>query len=617
MTSPHVFNVSDYGAVGDGKTVNTKAIQAAVDACARAGGGRVVVPGGTFISGPIFLKSNIEFHLTAGAVLRGDPDMSAYGPVDLKAHGHHINAFQASLITAVQCHNVSVTGRGMLDGNGKVWWDEIDAGRAGPRPVLVYFLDCDRVLLEGVRLRNSPAWTVLPLLCRDVEIRGIEVRNPWKPYHNCDGIDVHSCRNVRISDCLLDTGDDGICLKSIPDWFISACGTNAGEPTMQVDYGQPRVPCENVTIENCTVLRAHSGVAIWAEVIGGLRNVTVTNCVFEGTRTGIQFARYPYPGGYVRDVTISNIVMRRVEIGIQLRSELFLGWHNTVNPGPDPETTPEFHNIRISNITGTQINAACVMLGMEKNFVHDVEFSHIRMEANLGFQVCRAKNIRFDTIHLECQGVPLLLKDCENVELLAFNAKPSTPEIPVIEVARVKDVWIHGCTAVPGTGVFLGEQCEGNDVLMESNRLRYAQQARATVPPGNEWSICSHAYNGSCSFRERGMRNVWLPLPPPVAAFVRSRWTRHQVDGLYTFSRVEAFSRDGAEVTPPTPASPGYGAPYPGGSGPEERRRIYIIESRDTDERLVVFEDGELLRTVSDPDFHAYCEHRTASKETT
>ncbi len=608
------YCITKHGAVADGRTINTKAIQAAVDTCAKAGGGRVVVPGGTFLSGPIFLKSNIEFHLSAGAVLKADPDMSVYKPVELKAHGHHINAFQASLVTAVQCENVSVTGRGMLDGNGKVWWDEIDAGRGGARPVLVYFLDCDRVLLDGVRLRNSAAWTVLPLLCRDVEIRGIELRNPWKPYHNCDGIDVHSCRNVRISDCLLDTGDDGICLKSIPDWFISACGTNAGHPTMQVDYSQPRVPCENVTIENCTVLRAHSGVAIWAEVIGGMRNVTVTNCVFEGTRTGIQFARYPWPGGYVRDVTISNIVMRRVEIGIQL-SNRWDDCFGKLNDGPEPEMTPEFCNIRLSNITGTQINAACIMNGMDTNPVHDIEFSHIRMEANLGFQVSRARNIRFDTIHLECQSVPLAMKDCENVELLAFNAKPASPEIPVIEVERVTDGWIHGCTAAAGTGVFLSELGKGNDVLLEDNRMKYAKQERAALKPNIEWNICSHAYNGSRWIRDRGTVNVWLPLPAPVATFVRGRWTQAQIDGIYSVSRVVAIARDGAEVTPPAPSSSGYGAVPPGGTVSEERRRIYMIESRYVAERLVVFEDGELLRTVNDPDFHPHFEMRQKNWE--
>lgn len=179
-----------------------------------------------------------------------------------------------------------------------------------------------------------------------------------------------------------------------------------------------------------------------------------------------------------------------------------------------------------------------------------------------------------------------------------------------MQVERVKELWVHGCTAAPGTGVFLGEVGAGNDVLLEGNRLKHARRERAAVAPDNEWNICSHAFNGSRWIRDSGERNLWLPLPAPVAALVRKRWTQEQVDGIFSVSRVEANARKGAEVIPPTPIMPGYGA-IPAAlrdaaERGEERRRIYIIESRTMDERLVVFEDGELLRTVNDPEFHAY-----------
>jgi hypothetical protein len=593
MSARHasLFDITEFGAVGNGRKLNTAAIQKAVDACAAAGGGQVVVPAGVFLSGPIFLKSHIDFHLSAGAVLRGDPNMQAYGQVDLKTHGHHINAFQASLITAVQAENVSVTGRGTLDGNGKVWWDEIDAGRGGPRPVLVYFLDCERVLLEGVKLLNSPAWTVLPLLCRNVDIRGIYIQNPWKPYHNCDGIDIHSCRNVRVSDCHIDTGDDGICLKSIPDWFISACGQSAGQSTMKVDYNLPRVPCENVLIDNCVVTHAHSGVSAWAEVIGGLGNLAVTNCVFDGTRTGIQIARYPWPGGYVRDCTFDNIIMRRVECGIQISSQV-APW-DKLNEGPEMETSPDIGSIRITNVTGTQVMVACEMYGMEKNPVHDVAFANIRMEANLGFNLRHVRNVSFDHVEVRCRNVPLVVKDATNIECHRFNAVAPAPGIPVIEVERVRQGWVRGCT-----NVVLGEVGEGNEVLLEHNR----NATRAAVSPDNLWNICSHAYSGSRWIRDSGDRNIWLPLPEAVSQLVRARWTPAQVDRIYSISRVEANSRPGAEA----------GEGRVQGAEAGESRRIYIIEAREVAERLVVFEDGELLRTVEDPLFHAHYEERRA-----
>ena len=580
-------DIRNYGAVGDGKTLNTAAIQKAVDACAAAGGGRVVVPAGVFVSGPIFLRSNIELHLSAGAVLQGTRDTKDYGPVSLKTRGHHINAFLASLVTAVQAENVAVTGLGTLDGQGRVWWDEIDAGRRGPRPVLVYFLDCERVLIEGVKLQNSPAWTVLPLLCRNVTIRGITIQNPWKPYHNCDGIDIHACRDVRISDCHIDTGDDGICLKSLPDWFISA-GGEAKDASGTVDYRLPRLPCENVVIENCTVAHAHSGVALWAEVIGGIQNVAVANCVFDGTRAGIQIARYPWPGGYVRDATFDNIIMRRVEWVIQLSSQL-PQWQPTLNDGPGKETTPEFSNIRISNVFFFKQKTAYEMYGMEKNPVHDITLSNLRIESDLGFNLRRVRNVVFDNVEVSCRNVPLVVKDADNVEVRRFSAAVSTPDIPVIEVERVRDSWVRGCTAAPGTGVFLGEVGEGNDVLMEDNRLDRARQARAAVQADNAWNLCSHAYTGSRWIRDSGCRNLWLPLPGAVMETVRREWPADRIDRIFAVSRVEANARPGAEV-----AADG------------ERRRIYFIEARDEVEKLVVFEDGELLRRISDPAIHAY-----------
>jgi polygalacturonase len=590
--------VTEFGAVGDGKTLNTAAIQKAVEACAAAGGGRVVVPAGVFVSGPIFLASNLEFHLSPGAVLRGSRNLADYPVLDQEGYGYHIRGWlHAALLTGYRLENVSITGTGVMDGQGSVWWDEKnakgdvwDSTRAATRmkaarPALIHLFDCTRVTIRGVKLIDSPMYNIFPIFCRNVVIDSVTIENPWKPYNNCDGIDLMSCRDVRISNCVVDTGDDGICLKTVPGWCLIG-GPNPGGK-WGPDYSKPRIPCENVIIENCIVRHAHSGVAIWAEVVGGMQNVVVGNCVFDGTRTGIQIARMGFPGGYMKDCSFNNIIMRRVERGIVVSSRLD-PWEK-MGPGPDPETTPEISGIRFSNITGTKLMVACEMYGMEKNPVRDITFSHIRMEANLGFNLSRVSNIYMDNVEVACQNVPLVMKDAENVEVRRFNASPSSPRIPVIEVERVRESWVHGCTAAPGTGVFLGEVGTGNDVLLENNRLGNAKQARAAVQADNAWNICSHAFTGSRWIRDSGDRNIWLPLPETVGRFVRARWTPAQVDGIFSVSRVEANARPGAEV-----AAAG------------ERRRIYIIESRAILERLVVFEDGELLRTVEDPKFHAY-----------
>ena len=618
------YCITSHGAVADGKTINTKAIQAAVDACAAAGGGRVVVPSGTFFSGSIFLKSNVEFHLSPGARLLGSPDLADFAPLDVEGFGYHVQGWlYAALLTACKCENVAITGTGIVDGNGPVWWAEKNrtydfeaafrkAGKMkGIRPPNLLFFDCTRVRVRDVKLMNSPMYHVLPILSRDIVIDGVSMESPWMPYNNCDGIDIMSCKDVRVSNCHVDTGDDGICLKTVPGWCMLCGPGEKGEGGP--DYSKPHIPCDNVVIENCVVRRAHSGVAIWAEVLGGMSNVAVSNCVFDGTRTGIQIARYPWIGGHVRNCSFTNIVMRRVETGILISTEV-APWQK-LDEGPGRETTPEFHNIRIAHVTGTKVHVACKLHGTEKNPVHDIDLSQIRMEADLGFHLGWAQDIRMEAIDLTCQNVPLVMKDCVNVEAIGFNAKPSTHEIPVIEVERVKDVWIHGCTAAAGTGTFLGEVGAGNDVVLEGNRLARAGRERGAVEPDNLWNTCSHAFTGSRWIRDKGTRNAWLPMTDAVAAFVRQHWTREQVDGIYSVSRVEANSRDGAEV-PPLSAAADYGAAK-ALHNPDRRelRRLYLIESSCTDERLVVFEDGELVRAIRDPDFHPHYEKRQKDQE--
>ncbi len=584
--STGTISVVEHGAVADGQTDNTQAIQAAVNACAAAGGGRVVVPAGVFVSGPIFLKSNIEFHLEPGAVLRGSRRMGDYPVLDVSASGYHIDrTWHASLLTGCNLENVSITGKGVLDGQGDVWWKARDAKELKfIRPMVIFLFDCERVRIDGVKLIDSPSWNMVSILCRNETIHDVSIQNPWKSYFNCDGINLMSCRNVRISNCYVDTGDDGICLKTLPDFGMVCGGAQNGE--WKPDYSKPRIPCEDVLIENCVVERAHSGVGLWAEVIGGIRNVSVNNCLFDGARTGIRIARYPHPGGYVKDIRISNIVMRRVEWAIELSTQLT---HGKMEPGPDPETTPVFSNIHFSNITATQASIACEMFGMPKNPVRDISFSNLHIEADQGFNLRHAKNILFDNVTVESRGVPLLAEDVKNLEWRRFQAPVFSREQPVLQVTRVRDSWAHGCTAAPGTGVFLGLVGHENQVRLESNRLDKAGMAEAPVVPANSWNSCSHAYTGSRMIRDTGDRNTWLPVSAAVMAAIRRRWTPEQVDRIHSTSRVEPNARNGAEV-----------------ADPNERRRIYIIEARDVAERLVIFEDGELLRAVTDPDFHAH-----------
>lgn len=575
------FNITDFGAVGDGATLDTQAIQRAVDACAAQGGGRVVAPGGVFRSGPIMLKSNIEFHLSAGCLIRGSREMSDYPCLDFEAQGYHIDFFHASLLTGIGLENVSITGSGAMDGEGDVWWKARDEKRlAHGRPFMIYLCDCEHSVIRDVELRNSPCWTILPLMCRDLTIDHVTILNPWKPYYNCDGINPHSCRDVRITNCFLDTGDDGITIKCVPEWFVV-------NKDLHTDYSGKHIPCENIVISNCIVRHAHGGVTIGAEVIGGIRNVVVSNCVFEGTRAGIRIYRYPWPGGYVENVRIDNVTMRRVGWAFYVASHFD---PEQIKDGPGREDTPVYRNIHFSNITVTQAQIACEAWGLPKMPMRDLSFSNIRIEADMGFDLRDVENVLLDNVEIECRGVPLTARDATNLEVRRFNAPTPCAAGSVIQMTRVQDAWIHGCTAAPGAGVFVGLVGEENrNLLLEANRLAHAAEAQGQVEPANEWNICTHAYSGARWIRDTGDSNRWLPVSTAVMAAIQAEWTPEQVNGIFSISRVEPNARDGAEI-----------------EDESEERRIYIIESHTAAERLVFFEDGELLRRVEDPDFHAH-----------
>jgi len=578
MDNGMMFDVTAFGAVGDAKTLNTEAIQRAVDACADAGGGRVVLPGGTFVSGSIFLRSPVEFHLDAGAVLQGSRNMDDYPCPTMESFGYRIFDTHAGLITGHGLTDVSITGPGTVDGQGQDWWRAKDAGTLKHgRPHIIFLFDCERVTIDGVNLMNSPTWTVKPLICRNLTINNVSVKNPWRAYHNCDGINPTSCRNVRISNCHLDTGDDAITIKTISNLRQNAVFIGNKPPAP--------IPCENIVIENCIIEHAHSGVGIGAEVIGGIQNILVTNCVFDGTRAGIRIYRYPEPGGHVKDVRINNIVMRKVEWVFEFSTYFEPA---RITPGPDPETTPEFSNIHFSNITATQAHIACELRGLPKMPIHEVSFSNMRIQSNLGFNLRDVRNVLLDNVTVESCGVPLISQAVTGLELRRFNGPTPCQELPVIQIERTRDAWIHGSTAAPGTHVFLGLVGDENTVTLGANRLEKAAHVQVAVTPANEWSIFSHAFIGSGVNRETGSKNAWLPVTDKVMETLRRLWTRDQIDKVFSISRVEPNSRQGAEV-----------------GDPDECRLIFIIEAKDVAERLVIFDDGEVLSIVNDPNFQA------------
>ncbi len=425
-TSLH--DITQYGAIGDGKTVNTKMISAAIQACEEAGGGTVYVPAGRFLTGAIILKSNMNLYLEAGSTLLFSTDVNEYPVVHSRWEGVKRDVY-ASCIYAENGENISVTGYGTLDGNGAFWWDLFrKKENKYPRPKLVSFDSCRHIFISGVKMIQSPSWTVNPICCEDVTIHNLTIVNP-SDSPNTDGIDPESCRNVRISDCHIDVGDDCIAIKA---------GT---EDTAK------RVPCENITITNCTMIHGHGGVVLGSEMSGDIRNVTVSNCVFEGTDRGIRLKSRRGRGGVIEDIRVSNIVMKSVICPFIANLYYFCGprgkekyvWDK--NPYPVTEETPAFRRIHFSNITAREVSAAAGFLyGLPEMYVEDVTFDHVTVDM--------AEDAE--------PGMPAMMSDlepmkqrgffCGNVRGVSFNrVTVSNHKGPAFYVENGEDIDFHQC----------------------------------------------------------------------------------------------------------------------------------------------------------------------------
>ncbi|MGO1745739.1 MAG: glycoside hydrolase family 28 protein [Microbacterium gubbeenense] len=243
--------------------------------------------------------------------------------------------------------NVSVTGLGTIDGGGSFWWDKVRRGESleAARPTLISFRHSTRVTIRDVVLENSPAWTVHPFRCNDVRVSGVRIKNPADS-PNTDGIDPESCRNVRITDCHIDVGDDCIAIKA---------GTEASS-------ADP-APCENVIIANCTMLHGHGGVVIGSEMSGDVRGIVISDCVFDGTDRGVRLKTRRGRGGVVEDLRITNIVMRRVACPFVFNPFYFCGPEGKLPRVSDrsvlevDETTPTIRRVFISNVSASEVSS--------------------------------------------------------------------------------------------------------------------------------------------------------------------------------------------------------------------------------------------------------------------
>lgn len=479
------FLITDFGAVGDGQTKNTQAIAKTIDACAKAGGGSVVIPAGFWMTGPIVLKSNINLHLEQGAIIVFSTDLEDY-PMQQKISEGLKSIRHQSPISGENLKNIAITGDGVIDGSGGAWrhvkkyklrerdWKDLvssggvlnekesewfpskealngaeivaqlrkkkapvaeyAAAREYLRPVMVSLISCKNVLLDGPTFQNSPAWNIHPLMCENMTIRNITVRNPWFS-QNGDGLDLESCRNVLVYNCSFDVGDDAMCMKSGKD-----------------EYGRKRgIPTENIVIWDCTVYHGHGGFTIGSEMSGGVRNIFVRNCNFLGTDIGLRFKSTRGRGGVVENIYIQDIRMKDIPTYAIRFNTFYAGklpnYEQSLSLKADPvsEETPIFRNIHMKNIICNGARDAVYMQGLPEMPIQNITMEDMIISADSGVTCIETEQIHFKNVTiLPKNGAVMNLYNSRNVTMENVKFDTSKDVLIMLAGEKTRDIKMKG-----------------------------------------------------------------------------------------------------------------------------------------------------------------------------
>ena len=362
-----VCNVQNYGAKPDGTTMDTQAIQHAIDSCAAKGCGIVRLSGGTFLTGPIVLKSHITLDITKGSTLLGTQNMADYP----QAEELRQKAYEP-LIGAKDAVDVTIRGGGTINGAGQPWWKAVYSHvksrfTAAQRPRLILLDHCKHVLIENMTIENSPSWTVVPYYCDYVTIRNSKIlAPPWSP--NTDGIDPFSSHHVTITHMLINNGDDNVAIKS-------------GQPGSK-GYNSPST---YIRVTDCTFIHGH-GMSIGSEVSGGVQHVYVSNIHFDETSHGIRVKSNRGRGGNIGDFVFRNLSMKDVKQPIVI-TEYYPKIPKHPKAEPMTPHTPRFHNITISNLTATGAHSAGIIIGLPESPVRAFQLSNVHIHAKTGMTI--------------------------------------------------------------------------------------------------------------------------------------------------------------------------------------------------------------------------------------
>jgi len=509
------YNIKKYGAVGDGLILNTKAFNEAIIECSKNGGGKVIVPAGIWLTGPVFLKDNVNLHLETGALIQFSKNFDDYPLIESNWEGY--SQFRCtSPIMGRNLKNIAITGNGIIDGAGQVWrpvkkfklteiewkalvksggvldkkgetWWPTPESLAGSeiipamrnkneilnkttaekykiffRPVLLSFIECKNVWLDGVTFQNSPAWNVHPFLCEDLIISNLNVRNPWFS-QNGDGIDIESCKNTLVYNCRLDVGDDAICIKSGRD-----------------EEGRKRNrPTENLIVSDCVVYHGHGGFTVGSEMSGGVRNVLVNNCNFIGTDVGLRFKSTRGRGGVVENIWISNIYMKDIPTEA-LSFNLFYGG---MAPAEDKsaeeksksaksvevnETTPSLKNIHIKNIICDGAKDAVVLLGLPEMPLKGIDLDNIIISSERGISAYDAESISINNAKIYSNSPAISLMQVCKVELNNIIVKEGIDVVLKLQGNKTKNVILRGSNSASYTRkIFFSPEVPQNAVRVE------------------------------------------------------------------------------------------------------------------------------------------------------
>ncbi|QIL77698.1 glycoside hydrolase family 28 protein [Hymenobacter sp. HDW8] len=511
------FSIAKYGAVADGVTSNTAALQQAIDACGQKGGGVVLVPRGHWRTGPIELRSNVNLHIAEGALVQFSDKMADYKLIKTNWEGLAAVRNQPQ-IYGKNLENVAVTGKGIVDGAGEAWymvqkgrsteseWKQLVASggvlnekqdrwypspqslkgtlvkEAGVlseekseikdfeeikdylRPDMLVLDHCKRLLLEGVTFQNSPAWTLHPMMSEDVIVRNVTVFNgPYTP--NTDALDLESCKNGLVEGSTFDVGDDAICIKS---------GRN--------EQGRQRaMPTENFIIRNCKVYRAHGGFVIGSEMSGGARNIYVSNLTFIGTDIGLRFKTTRGRGGVVENIFIENVDMKDI-LGEAILFNMYYmikdptpqvagSKERPVSPAkPVDESTPQFRKIQIRNVTCNGAKTGIMVRGLPEMSIKDISIENAVLQSQQGLVCIEADNIQLRNVTLLTQKTDPVMEVHNSQNITLDNIKYAPQAAVLLRVSgadKAKNVRLTNTDVSKAKlGVEFGEKVKKKAVVV-------------------------------------------------------------------------------------------------------------------------------------------------------